>query len=229
MHLFYLDESGHPSDTNQQFFVLAGFSIFERQGFWFENELDQIAAKFNPADPKSVELHGSPILTGKSFWRNVALEDRVKLLEDCINVFVKSHSSNRIFCSAVKKSALTSDPVEYCFEQVSSRFDQYLWRLHLKGDTQRGILILDKSTYESHLQGLAINFRSIGHKWGVLRNLAEVPLFLDSRASRLIQLADLIAYSIFRKFEKNDDRFYRLFADRFDADGLVVHGLHIRQ
>ncbi|MGN6318255.1 DUF3800 domain-containing protein [Trinickia sp.] len=31
MHLLYLDESGHPDDPNSEFFVVAGFSVFERQ------------------------------------------------------------------------------------------------------------------------------------------------------------------------------------------------------
>lgn len=34
--------------------------IFERQGFWLANELDVIAARFNPADPAVIELHGNP-------------------------------------------------------------------------------------------------------------------------------------------------------------------------
>jgi hypothetical protein len=225
MHLFYLDESGHPADPNQKHFVLGGFSIFERQGFWFENELDKIAARFNPADPRSVELHGSPMLQGRGMWRGIPIQDRIKAIEDSIAVLTNSHNSNRVFGVAINKASISpQDPVEYCFEQVSSRFDQYLWRLHMRGETQRGIIILDKSTYENTLQGLATDFRSIGHRWGILRNLAEVPLFLDSKASRLIQLADLISFGIFRKYEKDDNRFFDLFAKRFDSDGTTIHG-----
>ncbi|MGN6231165.1 MAG: DUF3800 domain-containing protein [Trinickia sp.] len=39
-----------------------------------------------------------------------------------------------------------------------------------------------------------------------MRNLAEVPLFLDSKASRLIQMADIVAYWIFRYFQSGDSR-----------------------
>lgn len=69
MHLLYLDESGSAGDKQQKHFVLAGISVFERQGYWIANELDKIAEEFNPADPLSVELHGSPIYGGKRFWR----------------------------------------------------------------------------------------------------------------------------------------------------------------
>ena len=37
--------------------------------------------------------------------------------------------------------------------------------------------------------------------------MVEVRLFVDSRASRLSQLADLEAYALFRKFEKQDWQF----------------------
>lgn len=56
-------------------------------------------------------------------------------------------------------------------------------------------MIFDKSTYEETIQNLATDFRTVGHQWNVIANLAEVPLFLDSKASRLIQLADLVAYA----------------------------------
>jgi len=73
---------------------------------------------------------------------------------------------------------------------------------------------------------MATDFRTIGHQWGVLRNFSEVPLFLDSRASRLIQLADLLAYAIFRHYEQSDSRFYSIINNRFDSEGGVTHGLH---
>lgn len=99
-------------------------------------------------------------------------------------------------------------------------------RLHRANDSQRGIIIFDKSTVETTIQNLATDFRTVGHSWGVLRNLSEVPLFLDSKASRLIQLADLVAYSFFRKYEKGDDRFASIIENRIDQEGGLIHGLY---
>jgi hypothetical protein len=130
----------------------------------------------------------------------------------------------------IKKTVVSPrDPVEVTFEQLASRFDKYLMRLHRNGDTHRGIIIFDKSTYETTIQALATDFRTIGYTWGVIRNFSEVPLFLDSRASRLIQLADLIAYAIFRNFEKGDSRFFSIIEPRFDSEGGIIHGLHVLQ
>ena len=230
MYLLYVDESGTTHDPNQQYFVLAGFCVFERQGYWISNQLDQIAARFDPADPAAVELHGSPMFGGRGQWRSHPKEDRHQAIEDALKVFLQSHPSNRLFASVIKKAAVSpKDPVEAAFEQLASRFDKYLMRLHRNSDTHRGIIIFDKSTYETTIQSLATDFRTIGYTWGVIRNFSEVPLFLDSKASRLIQLADLIAYAVFRHFEKGDNRFFPIIEPRFDSEGGVVHGLHILQ
>ncbi|WP_254229217.1 DUF3800 domain-containing protein [Agrobacterium salinitolerans] len=73
-------------------------------------------------------------------------------------------------------------------------------------------------------------FRHVGHPGGQLRNFAEVPLFLASKASRLFQMADLIAYWIFRHFQSGDQRSYNLIRPYFarygvgPVSGLRCHG-----
>jgi hypothetical protein len=227
MHLLYVDESGHASDPKQEYFVLAGISVFERRCWWISNELDQIAARFDPANPQSVELHGSPMLQGRGGWKLHKRELREQAMIDALAVAASNHD-HKIFAAVVKKSVISPrDPVVYAFEQLTSRFDQLLGRKHKYGDTQRGIILFDKCVHEHSLQNLARDFREVGHTWGVLRNLSEVPVFLDSRASRLIQLADLIAYAVFRRWEMKDHRFYNVIRDSFDKDGGICHGLHI--
>ncbi len=53
-------------------------------------------------------------------------------------------------------------------------------------------------------------------------------MFVDSKASRLTQLADLVAYALFRHFDRADSKYYQMIAHRFDAEGGVVHGLYHR-
>jgi hypothetical protein len=105
----------------------------------------------------------------------------------------------------------------------------FLGRLYKTGkNPQRGIAIFDKSTTELTIQRLSHVFTTTGHQWGKrLNNFAEVPLFLDSKMSRPIQMADLIAYSIFRHFEYSDSKYFSVIKDCFDTDGKAIHGLHI--
>ncbi|PTY03629.1 DUF3800 domain-containing protein [Verrucomicrobia bacterium LW23] len=227
MYLLYADESGHVADPKQKYFILAGFAVFERQGFWLAEQLDQIAAKFDPASPETVELHGNPMFQGKGLWRSKDREVRIQALRDALSTLAATQPPLRIFGVVVDSTKIQVDPVYYAFEQLSSRFDQFLRRMHRQGNTQRGLILFDKTVHESTLQNIARDFRTIGHRWGVLRNLSEVPVFLDSKASRLIQLADLIAYAIYRKWSANDSQFYDIFAHRFDNEGGKVHGLHV--
>ncbi len=232
MHLMYVDESGSVADPSQRYFVLAGVAVFERKTHWVEQDLNAIATRFNNASPHSVELHGSPMRAGREGWKAHQLPDRLKAIQDALRDGVAKHHPKgvRLFGAVVSKAALVGDdPVTHAFEQICSRFDMYLRRLYAKhNDPQRGIMVFDKSTTEQRIQTLARDFKYTGHKWGTTQNYAEVPLFLDSKASRLIQLADLVAYAIFRKYEHNDDTFFDEIKDCFDSEGGVKHGLYVR-
>jgi hypothetical protein len=231
MHLLYLDESGSVADPNQQYFVLAGVAVFERKTHWIEQTLNQIAAKFEPNEPHLIELHGSPMRAGRDGWKARPLAQRLQAIKDALQVGVADQSQGvRLFGAVIKKSALAgADPVEHAFEQLSSRFDLFLKRLYAKhGDPQRGIILFDKSSTELRLQKLAREFKYVGHTWGRTQNYAEVPVFLDSKASRLIQLADLVAFALFRAYEANDCMFYDVIKNCFDSEGGVEHGLYIK-
>jgi Protein of unknown function (DUF3800) len=214
-------------------FILAGVAVFERQTHWIEQSLNAIAEKVNPNQPQEVELHGSPMRSGKGIWRQFTQAERVQLIKDALEAGITKERSTsaRLFACVIEKAAFpvnNKDAVEYCFEQLVSRFDLFLKRRHIKhNDTHRGLMLFDESSTEKRLQTLAREFKYSGHSWGKTHNYAEVPVFLDSRATRLIQLADLVAYAVFRHFEHGDSQYFDLIKDRFDSEGGVEYGLHV--
>jgi len=212
MHLLYLDESGNAHDPNLQFFVLAGVAVFERSAHWLDSRITPVAARFNPHDPSAVEFHGSPMHGAKDGWAGVAPADRVQAVVDVLSLVSTPHLKLRVFAAVIERSLVPhSQILERAFELVAQQFDQYLADMWARrGDAQRGLIICDKTHYEQKLQALSLLFKHQGHALGRLRNFAEVPLFLDSKASRLIQMADLVAYWIFRYFQSKDDRGFRL-------------------
>lgn len=230
MHLLYLDESGSVTDPNQRYFVLAGVSVFERKTHWIEQELNNIATRFSPNEPHLIELHGSPMRAGRDGWKRFPLHERLDAIKDALRVGGSHNQGVRFFGSVIKKSSLAGeDPVEHAFQQLASRFDLFLKRIYAKhNDPQRGIIIFDKSTTEQRIQTLSREFKYLGHAWGTTKNYAEVPVFLDSKASRLIQLADLVAFALYRFHEHNDNSFYDVIKYGFDTEGGVQHGLHVR-
>ena len=152
---------------------------------------------------------------------------RIQAIKDALNLIDGKHY--RVFASVVNKKAISPrDPVFSTFQQLITRFDHFLARQHFEyKNTQRGLVLFDKSSKEANIQSLATSFKKDGHEWGNLKNMAEVPAFLDSEATRLIQLADLVAYAIFRYFEKGDSQFYEIIEHKFDCHGGVQHGLHV--
>ena len=148
------------------------------------------------------------------------------VIKAVLKIAANSYESARIFACAVHKASYNSrDPVELAFEDLCSRFDKFLSRIRAEGDRQRGLLILDKTTYETSLQKLATDFRFYGTKWGVIRNLADTPLFIDSKASRAVQIADHIAYAIFRRYNSGDTQYFDIIASKFDCSDGIIHGL----
>lgn len=72
---------------------------------------------------------------------------------------------------------------------------------------------------------MSVAFRTLGTSWGVIRHLVGTPLFVDSRASRVVQLADHVAYAVFRRYQSGDTQYHDRIAAKFDTEDGVVHGL----
>ena len=231
MHLLYLDDAGSVANSDDRHFVLAGIAVFERQAHWLQVAMDELAVDLaerlgNPL-PGNLEFHGNPIRKGNGWWRKMGRLERRAAIVETLQTAQRLRGEWELFGVVVDKQAPgLGDPIEYAFEQICSRFDQFLARLYRRGNNQRGLIILDKSSQETRLQTLATEFRTLGHSWGVTRNLVDVPLFVDSRATRCIQYADLVAYAMWRKYEQNDSEFFDAISGRFDSEGGIVHGLH---
>ncbi len=212
MHLLYLDESGDIKDPNVDFFVLAGVAVYETSTHWVESHMNPIAKRFNPIDHLEIEFHGSPMYSARDNWSGIAPLDRVQALVDVLSILSKPQLKLRVFASVIEKSMVNpNEALQHSYEAVAHQFDQYLATMWQRNkDKQRGLVVCDKASYEKKLQTLSTLFKHQGHSLGRLRNFAEVPLFLDSKASRLIQLADLIAYWIFRLYQSGDERGFKL-------------------
>jgi hypothetical protein len=228
MYLLYVDDAGSVGNHNEKYFVLGGVALFERHVEHLERALHALATHTGLGEPESLEFHGTEIRNGSKRWRAVrGAAVRAKLLKDALRS-AESVLRGRwaLFGIAVNKAAVSpKNPTEVAFEQLCSRFDQFLSRQRIDDRAQRGLMILDRSTRETRLQNLVTTFRHAGHSFGRLRNIVDVPFFVDSRASRAIQYADLVTYALWRRFEHDDPEFFDVIRCRFDQEGGVVHGL----
>jgi hypothetical protein len=137
----------------------------------------------------------------------------------------------RLFAEAIDK--IHFDPnragrsvVEQAFEQVVSRFQQYLTREERGGAKIYGVLVHDnnESVAKKHTE-LMRRFHTAGTLWTDIDRIVETPLFVDSRLTRMVQIADLCSVALRRYVENNEaDLLDRIFA-RGDRVGARVVGV----
>lgn len=227
MHILYVDDSGDVENSEERHFILGGLAVSERNVYHLITTTDACVAKFGLGDPSDIELHGSVMYSGRSgVWAGVKKRaDREGMMGAALAAF---EGAARLFAVAVDKEAVSpADPIAIAFEEICNRFNLFLQRKsdRTRHEMHRGLIVMDESKHERPLQALARHFRVNGSRWGRFRHLVEVPLFVDSRASRLVQLADLVAYATWRKYEFSDGRFFDPLIPRFDAEGGIIHGL----
>ena len=127
-----------------------------------------------------------------------------------------------------KRDYPSVSPVQKTCEEMAGHFDGYLTGLELADknrEKQRGLMIFDQSRHEKTLQALLAQYRTTGASFGKVRHLAEVPLFTDSKITRVLQIADFVAYAIYRRYESADAQFLDMIMPRFCESAGKLHGL----
>ncbi len=62
-------------------------------------------------------------------------------------------------------------------------------------------------------------FRDSGADYGSVHNIVDIPYFAGRIDTRMLQLADIVAYAVFQYYEHNDPQYIELIKDRFDKRG----------
>jgi hypothetical protein len=231
MHLLYLDDAGSDKNSSEEYIVLGGISVFESTAYHLAHELEVLAESIDPENPAEVEFHASEIFSRRiSPWNKLSREEAQGVIKAVLKILANASASTYAFACAIHKSSYPGhNHLSFAFEDLTKRFDIFLKRLNFDGDRQRELLILDESAHETTLQNLARNFRKIGTQWGSIKHLADIPFFVNSKASRLIQLADHVAYSVFRRYNAFDTQYFDIIAHRFYSADNVIHGLAHKQ
>jgi hypothetical protein len=157
-------------------------------------------------------------------------QDFVREIASCVSGW----GFARLFAECVDKiyfnpSRAANSVDEQCFEQVVSRFEQFL---QITGaglqKPNYGLLIHDnnETVAKRHTQMMK-QFHRKGTLWTTLNNIIETPLFVDSSLTSMVQIADLCSYALRRYLENNDEDLFDLIFTRADRkDGVVVGVRH---
>jgi len=163
---------------------------------------------------------------------HLTYDERKKLiieLADCVS----NWGFARLFAECIdkiyfdpSKSPQTID--EQSFEQVISRFEQYLESTATDGKKNYGLLIHDNNeTVSKKHTELMCQFHKKGTLWTKVHNIIETPLFVDSKLTSMVQIADLCSYAVRRYLENNESELFNHVFKRADRKfGLTVGVRH---
>ncbi|MGI8803375.1 MAG: DUF3800 domain-containing protein [Solirubrobacteraceae bacterium] len=234
MYTLYLDGSG--THGASPVYILAGIAIHEQDVSPLQQHFAApLKALPGARDPRDYELHASEIKSPRSdesIWRTVPQETRLAILRstfaalrdyECID---PARFRCAYFGAVIERSY--GDYEQRAWEEVLHRFDEMLTcRGNESGDRQRGIVIHDRATTERRIQDWTDRWRLLSGRIGTLTHITDVPFFADSRASRLLQAADFIAWALWRYYgmPESDVQWIKPLWRNFDQSGGRMHGL----
>lgn len=218
MYLLYLDESGEPNFGDQTNFVLGAVAVFEGQIFKLSGQLDDIQSRYFPHYQMPLAFHATDIHGARGQFRALLRKEREALMSELYaTIDVAGFPSLVAFAAAMHVSkAQSEDQVLHdTFQDLIQRFNTFLKRQHKLGHTHKGLVIIDQAHQKNYRQLLA-SFQKEGTEFGYIGNIIDIPYFAGSHDTRMIQLADLCAYAVFRNYEHTDPKYFNAMLERFD-------------
>jgi uncharacterized protein DUF3800 len=246
MYLLFVDESGTHGGSHA--FVLGGLAVHEQDAQPLQRAWNECVHRHLPmAQAEDYELHATELRNAKkpksgsrvvpSPWAFVERHERLAILESAYDVFRSFTPSDArlpiaLFGVVIDRRFHSEWTVfereRFAYEVMLNKFDVMLKRIrsHTSLDN-RGLVIHDRRVVaERDIQEWTREWQRAAGTIGQLRNLADVPLFADSRATRLVQAADLVSYALYRHYDPAPPRvdYAEKIWEVFDSDGEALHG-----
>jgi uncharacterized protein DUF3800 len=223
MHIFFIDESGTPPSPGKgkdKYFVIGGLVIPEQVWHGVRDA-----------------LHGMKVrrkLVGELKWRYFAPNntdpanpmlhrpqtERDEIRTEMYDMICRVKSIKSMACVACIEAAYDmpsitdrDDLYHFTYKPLSERFQYYLQDLsRTVGRTETGIIVADHrgAKDDERFRGAHEKLMySPGVFTSTYDNLVESLFFLPSDCSVGVQLADMVAGAVWRKYERNDDKWYK--------------------
>ncbi len=223
MHIFFLDESGTPPSATKRrdkYFVIGGLAIPD--GVWRKVRDDLYGMKlrrkvrgelkwryFSPSNDDTA----NPM-------RGFSQEQKNEIRTEMYQIITSVKSIKAMACVACIESAYqipsvtcADDLYHFTYKPLSERFQYYLQDLSkIVGRMETGIIVADHRGPQPDARFRNAHERLLGAEGDFTskyQNLVESLFFQPSESSVGVQLADMVAGAVWRKFEKGDDFWYQ--------------------
>lgn len=237
MYLLFLDESG--THGASPVFVLGGIAVHENDVWSLTRRIETTLHRhLTPLGLNAFdfELHASEMKTPTnkrppSPWTQVPLAKRLSIITAVYRAiwsYTPQDPKFPVVLFGAVVDARRPDREKHAYELVLNKFDDMLAEVHTAtGDRQRGVVIHDERVVEQSVQAWTNQWMEAAGAVGKLYNIVVVPLFANSKTSRLLQGADFVSYALWRYYglAQADERWAKGLWPLFHSDGTHMHGL----
>jgi hypothetical protein len=222
MYILFIDESGSvppPNKVRQKHFVLGGIVI--PTGIWHNvrKDLDSVKSKYAICGEIKWRFFSPHNADERNTMNHLDWPTKNQVREEVMDIIVKYKSIRIITSYSVVDEAYQREYIEdehqlhwLCYKVLVERFQYYLQdKSRDVGQTINGLVVCDHRERSQDMRLRSLHSDMVNQdrlNASQYKNLIETVFFVPSELSVGIQLADLVAGSVFRKLEKNDDRFF---------------------
>ncbi len=220
MQILFLDESGTPPPPQKQrdrYFVIGGLAIPDGMWHTVRNRVHGMKVRRKLIGELKWRYFAESNRDKLNPMREMVQQERNEIRTELYEIICGTKSIRSMACvacieAAYKMPSCTSaeDLYHFTYKPVSERFQYHLQDLtRAVGRTETGIIVADHRAPAQDARFRVAHERLLRKSQNDLTsdypNLVESLFFLPSEISIGIQLADMVAGAIWRKFEKGDD------------------------
>ena len=237
MHILFIDESGtppSPDNPKNKYFVIGGVIISEDDWHSVRDALMGMEVRLKLRGELKWRYFAPGNNDEANPMRKLNQTERDSVREEIYRIITNHKGVRSIACIASVEAAFALPSIQtredlYLgrYKPVSERFQYHLQDISKANrKAEHGIVVTDHrgaqddQRFRLHHQKLLY---SSGKSISTYRNLIEGLFVQPSNMSIGIQLADLVAGAVWRKFERNDDRWYQMAEPSFrrSSKGVV--------
>lgn len=213
MYVLYTDESGKDHNPRDNVVVIGGIGVHEDAVRPLAGTINGILnAHIGRGQAADLEIHARDMNGGgRGRWRRISTPKRLALMNALLELVGgwKHEGSNSLILpfGVIVDRGRTETPVQTGYAELLHAFDKQLRDKRKVGDAHNCVLIADRGQYEQAITSWveAARSRPRGRRdRRRLHALVEPPFFIDSASTRLMQLADLVCYALYRAYNVDD-------------------------
>lgn len=227
MYFCYVDESGDPGEFskekgNSKHFILTGIIIPANKWKEYLENIKKMRVSFKQQYGLSIreELHAAELIRIHKIdsYRKIKKSDRISMFKQFITGIPQALPTVKVINICIDKTTISLNGfesyAEIAWNRLIQRYDRYL-----KLDVNDIGIIITDDTDEPLVRKLTRKMRVFnpvpskykGSYQAITDNIVEDPFLRNSKHSYMIQVADAIAHSLYRKeYPKGSLKKYRI-------------------